>query len=71
MMFDLCSQDGGRGDQASSKVIYTLTPHLHLDYAWDFPAARDKKLSLTINGVRRLVDPMEIGDLVPFKFQVN
>lgn len=64
-------QDGGRGDQASSKSIYTLTPRSHLNYAWDFPAARDKKLSLTINGARRFVDPMEIGDLVPFKFHVN
>jgi Vacuolar protein sorting-associated protein len=39
-------------------------------YAWDFPAARDKKILLTINGSRRVIDVMEIGDLVPFKFQV-
>jgi vacuolar protein sorting-associated protein 13A/C len=50
---------------------YTLTPHSHLYYAWDFPATRDKKLSLTINGARRLVNPMEIGDLIPFKFHVG
>jgi vacuolar protein sorting-associated protein 13A/C len=70
LMVDLCFQDGERGDD-SSKSKYTLTPHSHLDYAWDFPAARDKKLSLSINGARRLVDPMEIGDLVPFKFRVS
>lgn len=42
-----------------------------MDYAWDLPAIRDKKLSLTINGITRLVDPMEIGNLVPFKFNVR
>jgi vacuolar protein sorting-associated protein 13A/C len=40
-------------------------------YAWDFPAAKQKELLLTINGSRRTVDIMEIGDLVPFKFQVS
>jgi len=30
-----------------------------------------QELSLIINDARRLVDPMEIGDLVPFKFHVN
>ncbi|KIM85199.1 hypothetical protein PILCRDRAFT_817197 [Piloderma croceum F 1598] len=64
----IAQTDGDRDQQSSSKSTYTLTPHLHLDYAWDFPAARDKKLSLIINDARRLVDPMEIGDLVPFKF---
>lgn len=39
-------------------------------YAWDYPAAREKKLVLTINGSRRVIDVMEIGDLVPFKFNV-
>ncbi|KAJ7071032.1 vacuolar protein sorting-associated protein 13 [Mycena amicta] len=33
-----------------------------------FPAATDKKIQLSINGFRRTVDVMEIGDLVPFKF---
>lgn len=57
-------------DSSKTKSAYTLAPHSHLDYAWDSPAAREKKLSLTINDARRLVDPMEIGDLVPFRFQV-
>jgi hypothetical protein len=40
-------------------------------YAWDFPAAKQKELLLTINGYRREVDILEIGDLVPFKFPVS
>jgi vacuolar protein sorting-associated protein 13A/C len=40
-------------------------------YAWDFPAAKQKELLLTINGCCREVDILEIGDLVPFKFPVS
>ena len=42
-----------------------------LDYSWDYPAARDKRLVLTVNGSRREVDIMEIGDLVPFRSAVS
>jgi len=41
-----------------------------MDYAWDYPAAREKKILLTINGWRRPVDILEIGNLMPFKFGV-
>jgi vacuolar protein sorting-associated protein 13A/C len=50
---------------------YSLAPKSTLDYAWDQPSARDKKILLTINGSRRSIDIMEIGDLVPFKFAVR
>jgi vacuolar protein sorting-associated protein 13A/C len=49
---------------------YTLHPRTTMEYAWDFPAVRDKKLILGINGSDRIVDIMEIGNLVPFKFYV-
>jgi len=41
-----------------------------MSYAWDQPAVREKKIMLTINDSRRIVDIMEIGVLVPFKFHV-
>jgi len=50
---------------------YTLMEHTQTSYAWDYPATRDKRLLLTINGANRAVDIMEIGDLVPFKFPVR
>lgn len=50
---------------------YRLPERTAIPYAWDFPAAREKKLLLAINGSRRPVDILEIGDLVPFKFQVG
>jgi vacuolar protein sorting-associated protein 13A/C len=50
---------------------YRLPERTAIPYAWDFPAAREKKLLLAINGSRRAVDILEIGDLVPFKFQVG
>ena len=42
-----------------------------MPYAWDYPAARDKKIVLIIGSSRRVVDIMEIGDLIPFKFMVH
>ncbi|KAI0275069.1 vacuolar protein sorting-associated protein 13 [Gloeopeniophorella convolvens] len=56
---------------SSAKVnpVYRLSERSSRPYAWDFPAATEKKLLLTINGSRRAVDILEIGDLVPFKFQ--
>ncbi|CDO71578.1 hypothetical protein BN946_scf184911.g48 [Trametes cinnabarina] len=47
---------------------YTVASKSSLDYAWDYPAARDKRIVLWINGSRREIDIMEIGDLVPFRF---
>ena len=51
--------------------MYMLEPHSSMPYAWDFPAARDKKILLVIGSSRRVVDIMEIGDLMPFKFAVH
>ena len=58
-------------DSARSYPTYRLPEHTSFPYAWDFPGASEKELLLTINGSRRLVDILEIGDLVPFKFQVS
>ena len=51
--------------------MYTVQQKASVDYAWDAPAARDKKIVLAVGGSRREVDIMEIGDLVPFKFAVS
>ena len=50
--------------------VYTVASKSSVDYAWDFPAASEKRLVLSINGSRRAVDIMEIGDLMPFRFSV-
>ncbi|KIY52729.1 hypothetical protein FISHEDRAFT_63685 [Fistulina hepatica ATCC 64428] len=63
---DVASGERGVGRTA---VQYVVQPHSSLLYAWDYPAARDKRMLLTINNYRRAVDPMEIGDLMPFKFK--
>lgn len=42
-----------------------------MSYAWDYPAARDKKLVMSIGTARRVIDILEIGNLVPFKFNVR
>lgn len=45
---------------------YELAPHSQTSYVWDYPAAKDKKISLASGGRERAVDVMEIGDLVPW-----
>lgn len=64
-------QDVSReGSSTKAYPNYILKSRTHTPYAWDFPAAREKRLLLTINDTHRIVDIMEIGDLVPFKFPV-
>lgn len=68
------SQDQSRanaGPTAKPMPTYTVPQKSSLDYAWDSPAARDKRILLSIHGSRREVDIMEIGDLVPFRFAVS
>ncbi|KAJ4486135.1 vacuolar protein sorting-associated protein 13 [Lentinula aciculospora] len=70
-IFSLSQKDASREDQNASfkpSTVYTVKPHTNFSYAWDQPAARDKKICLSANGSKRIVDPLEIGDLVPFKF---
>jgi vacuolar protein sorting-associated protein 13A/C len=66
---EFSQQDAGRHQQADkSNTVYSSKPHTATPYAWDYPAARDKKILLTIRGEKRVVDIMEIGNLIPFKF---
>ncbi|VDB84480.1 unnamed protein product [Peniophora sp. CBMAI 1063] len=50
---------------------YDLPDHTMTPYAWDFPAARDKKIQLRIYDSRRNVDISEIGPLMPFAFVIS
>ncbi|RDB28887.1 Vacuolar protein sorting-associated protein 13 [Hypsizygus marmoreus] len=70
----LCQKDLDRDEQrVSTKTYpaYSIKPRMSSPYAWDFPAAREKKIVLSINDARRVVDIMEIGNLVPFRFNDN
>lgn len=57
--------------QARNRPSYTVQRHSSLEYAWDYPAAREKKIQLRINDSSRVVDIMEIGDLMPFRFPMS
>ncbi|KAF9015159.1 vacuolar protein sorting-associated protein 13 [Cyathus striatus] len=72
-MFKLCQKDTSRELQAtdSSSVNYTLGAHSTLQYAWDNPSAYDRKIVLNISQSTRAIDIMEIGNLIPFKFNHN
>ncbi|KAG6898100.1 hypothetical protein C0992_005427 [Termitomyces sp. T32_za158] len=55
----------------TSYPTYVVGSHSSAPYAWDYPAAKDKKIVLQIKNARRVVDIMEIGVLVPFKFNIE
>lgn len=39
-----------------------------MQYAWDLPAMANKMLKITVNGVDRIVNVLEIGAQMPFRF---
>ena len=47
---------------------YVLKPRSKMKYAWDYPADADKYIRLQINGSERVINILEIGSLLPFKF---
>lgn len=57
-----------RSARESDAKRYVLEPRSKMKYAWDEPVATDKYLRLQINGTERVVNIMEIGSLLPFKF---
>ncbi|WFD25298.1 Vacuolar protein sorting-associated protein 13 [Malassezia nana] len=47
---------------------YLLQPRSKMKYAWDYPADTDKYLCLEINGCEHVINILEIGSLLPFRF---
>ncbi|WFD07777.1 Vacuolar protein sorting-associated protein 13 [Malassezia vespertilionis] len=50
---------------------YELKPRSKMKYAWDYPADSDKFIRLEIHGRERVVNILEIGSLLPFRFPVE
>ncbi len=50
---------------------YELKAHSKIPYAWDLPAETNKQLTISINGKERVVNVLEIGAQVPFRFTAN
>ena len=61
--------DENEEDKGSSwkPIRYRLPPRSIMPYAWDYPAAKNKELVLTVFGKERRVKLAEIGNLVPMK----
>ncbi|KAL1697196.1 hypothetical protein GGG16DRAFT_107114 [Schizophyllum commune] len=57
-------------DRIPQAAVYELAPHSQKPYIWDYPAAKDKKIVLVHEGRERVVDVMEIGDLVPWNLNL-
>ena len=42
-----------------------------MPYAWDLPAAPNKQLKIVVGGRERIVNVLEIGSQIPFRFPVR
>lgn len=67
-LMPLQNESGSAPDKAPK---YELEAKSAIDYAWDFPAAQEKFIRLTMNGFSRVIQMTEIGSLLPFKFLVS
>lgn len=61
--------DEGEEDKSSGwrPIRYRLPPRSIMPYAWDYPAAKNKELTLTAQGKEKRVKLAEIGNQVPLK----
>lgn len=61
--------DEGEEDKSSGwhPIRYRLPPRSIMPYAWDYPAAKNKELTITANGKEKRVKLAEIGNQVPLK----
>ncbi|EKM61051.1 uncharacterized protein PHACADRAFT_156217 [Phanerochaete carnosa HHB-10118-sp] len=68
---DLDHPEGPTGSR--TVPAYKIASKSIFNYAWDFPASREKKLVLDVYGagIRRALDILEIGALVPFRFSTG
>lgn len=60
-----------QGRSAPQEKQYRLNPHTSLDYAFDMPSQGNKQIRLVMGSKERIINIMEIGSLVPFKFYVS
>lgn len=67
--FKFCqTEDKSSSGLAQDRQMIALEPHASADYAWDSPAASNKRIRLQAGEHERIVDIMEIGVQPPFKF---
>ncbi|KAK4050444.1 Vacuolar protein sorting-associated protein 13 [Microbotryomycetes sp. JL201] len=65
------SQDMPEGTPAEARKRrkhYTLQSQSKLPYAWDLPAENNKQLCIELGGKERVINVLEIGAQVPFRF---
>lgn len=60
--------EGGRETPRRASTLIKALPFSSVDWVWEYPAERNKRIQIVANGKERLVDVMEIGALTPFRF---
>lgn len=70
-MFYQINPNLGEGEEDKSSgwrpIRYRLPPRSIMPYAWDYPAAKNKELTLTALGKEKRIKLAEIGNQVPLK----
>ncbi|CEP60565.1 membrane morphogenesis protein VPS13 LALA0_S01e13828g [Lachancea lanzarotensis] len=59
------------GDMKYEPLYYRVPPRSAMPYAWDYPAARQKKLILTSRQRKREIQLAEIGNLRPMRLSAR
>ena len=60
-----------QGRNQPQEKQYQVGPHAELPYAFDLPAQNNKQIRLVTGSKERIINIMEIGSMVPFKFAVS
>lgn len=70
-LLNACRQQAPRksnSSQVTSEKTYIVKPHLELPYTWDDPSQSDKLIRIRQGSKERMINVLEIGSLVPFRF---
>ncbi|GAA5859573.1 hypothetical protein JCM8547_006147 [Rhodosporidiobolus lusitaniae] len=69
--FEQAEPENAPNPKRQQRKRYQLRPGTKLQYAWDLPADDDRQFRVFAGDRERLVNPLEIGALIPFRFHQN
>ncbi|ORY90221.1 hypothetical protein BCR35DRAFT_261800 [Leucosporidium creatinivorum] len=60
--------EGTPAEAEKRRKQYKVAAHTKLPYAWDIPADNNKQLQIVVGGKERIINVLEIGAQIPFRF---
>ena len=65
------TEDEDDRDSGWRPIRYRLPPRSIMQYSWDYPASRNKELTIVAGGKERRIKLVEIGNLIPMRIPGN